>query len=367
MAIIEPYMAVGLITTVWGARTRADIERNIEHIHGVMKAAAWLSSLDYPVKYVAVPEGALQGFTDEVFDTDHAQFARESAIEVPGPETAMLGEIAREFGVYLVAQAKATDPDFEGLFFNIGFILDPQGEVILKHYKSSPLFPVEHSVCPHDVWDRWIELHGRSLDAFFPVADTPIGRLAVMMANEGSYPENARALAMNGAEVIYRPSYPHPATGNEFFEIQSRARALDNNLYVVAPNTGTYFLTPDSPWPVDTFGGRSFIFDYRGRVVGKHEYGGGSSYVAGVIDIEALRQHRASSQWTNWMKDLRTELYQLVYEEPIYPANLYADRKPYDHATYATEVNRPQVEKMHEKGIWIRPGTDGDAPGSADG
>ena len=230
MAIIEPYMAVGLVTTVWGARTRADITRNIEHIHGVMKAAAWLSSLDYPVRYVAIPEGALQGFTDEVFDTPHAEFAADSAIDIPGPETDMLGEIAREFGVYLVAQAKAKDPDFPGVFFNIGFILDPQGEVILKHYKSSPLFPVEHSVCPHDVLDRWIELHGRSLQSFFPVVDTPIGRLAVMMANEGSYPENARALAMNGAEVIYRPSYPHPATGNEFFEIQSQARALDNNL-----------------------------------------------------------------------------------------------------------------------------------------
>ena len=366
MPIIEPYMAVGLVTTVWGAQSRADITRNIEHIHGVMKAAAWLSSLDYPVRYVAIPEGALQGFTDEVFDTDHAQFAAESAIDIPGPETDMLGEIAREFDVYLVAQAKAKDPDFEGVFFNIGFILDPTGEVILKHYKSSPLFPVEHSVCPHDVWDRWIELHGRSLQSFFPVVDTPIGRLGVMMANEGSYPENARALAMNGAEVIYRPSYPHPATGNEFFEIQSRARALDNNLYVVAPNTGTYFLRPDSEWPVDTFGGRSFIFDYRGRIVGRHEYGGGSSYVAGVIDIEAMRLHRARSQWTNWMKDLRTELYQMVYEEPIYPRNLYADRKPYDHETYAREVNRPQVEAMHERGIWARPGRvagGGDAEG----
>jgi hypothetical protein len=54
-----------------------------------------------------------------------------------------------------------------------------------------------------------------------------------MMANEGSYPENARALAMNGAEVVYRASYPHPATGNEIFEIQSRARALDNNMYAL--------------------------------------------------------------------------------------------------------------------------------------
>ena len=34
MPIIEPYMAVGLVTTVWGAQSRADITRNIEHIHG---------------------------------------------------------------------------------------------------------------------------------------------------------------------------------------------------------------------------------------------------------------------------------------------------------------------------------------------
>ena len=57
---------------------------------------------------------------------------------------------------------------------------------------------------PHNVWDRWIELYGRNLDAFYPVADTAIGRLGFLMANEGSYPENARGLAMNGAEVVYR-------------------------------------------------------------------------------------------------------------------------------------------------------------------
>ena len=355
MPIIEPYMAVGLVTTVWGAQSRADITRNIEHIHGVMKAAAWLSSLDYPVRYVAIPEGALQGFTDEVFDTDHAQYAAESAIDIPGPETDMLGEIAREFDVYLVAQAKAKDPDFEGVFFNIGFILDPTGEVILKHYKSSPLFPVEHSVCPHDVWDRWIELHGRSLQSFFPVVDTPIGRLGVMMANEGSYPENARALALNGAEVVYRASYPHPATGNEIFEIQSRARALDNNMYVVAPNMGTYYLFPEETTPIDTFGGRSMIVDYRGRIVGKHLYGAGSSYVSGVVDVEALRDHRDRAQWDNWMKDLRTEMHRLIYDQPIYPKNLYADRAPFTHDEFRAQVTQPQIRKLQERGIWKRP------------
>jgi predicted amidohydrolase len=86
-----------------------------------------------------------------------------------------------------------------------------------------------------------------------------------MMANEESYPENARALALNGAEVIYRASYPHPATGNEYFEIQNRARALDNNVYVVAPNMGTYHLFAEENTPIDTFGGRSSIINYRVR------------------------------------------------------------------------------------------------------
>jgi hypothetical protein len=57
------------------------------------------------------------------------------------------------------------------------------------------------------------------------------------------------------------------------FEIQSRARALDNNLYVVAPNMGTYYRDADSDTPIDTFGGRSMVIDYRGRIVGKQEYG----------------------------------------------------------------------------------------------
>ena len=134
-----------------------------------------------------------------------------------------------------MAQAKARHPEIKDRFFNVGFILNPQGEVILQHYKVSPLFPVEHSVCPHDILDWWLARYGRNLDAFWPVVDTEIGRLGIMMANEGSYPENARALAMNGAEVVYRASYPHPATGNEIFEIQSRARALDTR---VLPEAG---------------------------------------------------------------------------------------------------------------------------------
>lgn len=349
------YTAVGLIPTVRGVRKRSEIQRNLDHIGHLIAAAAWLSSLDLPVRLVAIPEGALQGFTDEVFDLDHVTYARETAIDIPGPETRFLSDLAKHWNVYIMAQAKARHDAFPDRFFNVGFAIDPKGEVILKHYKLATLYPVEHSVTPHDVWDKWIELYGRTLDAFYPVVDTEIGRLGVLMANEGSYPENARGLAMNGAEIVYRAAYPHPHTGNEFFEIQNRARALDNNFYVIAPNMGTYYLDADADLPIDTFGGRSMIVDYRGRIVGQHLYGAGSSYVAGTIDVDALREFRTSVQWDNWMKDLRTEIYQLIYENPIYPKNLYSDRAPFTHAEFREQVIQRQIDLLVERGIWRRP------------
>src|SRR3954452_11007045 len=146
--MVEPYMAVGLVPTVRGIRTRADIQINLEHLRHLVKAAAWLSSLSIPVRLLAFPEGALQAFNDEVLDLDHATFARECAIDIPGPETDALGALAREYDTFIMAQAKARHPEWPDRFFNVGFILDPAGEVILQHYKVSPLFPSSTRCAP---------------------------------------------------------------------------------------------------------------------------------------------------------------------------------------------------------------------------
>ncbi len=97
------------------------------------------------------------------------------------------------------------------------------------------------------------------------------------------------------------------------------------------------------------------MIDFKGRIVGRQEYGAGSTYVSGVIDIEALRDHRARAQWDNWLKDLGTELYQLLYEQPIYPKNLYLDRAPMKHDEYRTKVIEAQIRLMHDRGIWVQP------------
>jgi hypothetical protein len=55
------------------------------------------------------------------------------------------------------------------------------------------------------------------------------------------------------------------------------------------------------------------------------------------------------------MKDLRTELFQLVYANPIYPKNLYLNRPPFTHAEFRKEVIDKQIQLMHDRDIWRRP------------
>jgi len=350
---IEPYMALALQPVMVGAKTRADITRNIDHITELAFAAKNVTEIELPVRLYSIPEGALQGFTDEIFDWDHVRYVRELAIDLPGKETEQLGQVARGLNAYLIAQAKVTHPEFPERFFNCAFVINPQGEVIHRHYKLQ-VFAREHSTVPHDVWDRWVSLYGGGLDAFFPVADTEIGRIGCLICMEGSYPETARGLAMNGAEIINRPSYPEPYVGNGLWEVQNRARALDNTAYMICPNPAAYAPTAESRFPLDMFGGKSMIIDYQGRVIGCHESGGAASYTGAIIDIEALREYRTRTLWGNWLKDLRTEQYRIIYDQPLYEKNRCLTTPPLRHAEN-DRVVRQAVQRMIDLGIYRKP------------
>src|SRR5436309_13317428 len=105
--MISPYTAVGLIPTVRGIRRREDIKINLEHLAHLFKAASWLSSLDLPVRLIAIPEGGLQAINDEVLDLDHATFALACATDMPGPETRSLVDLAHQESSNLIAHAHA--------------------------------------------------------------------------------------------------------------------------------------------------------------------------------------------------------------------------------------------------------------------
>jgi hypothetical protein len=267
---IRPYTAVGLVTTVWGIRHRSEIRRNIDHISHVIAAASWLSSLDLPVRLVAVPEGALQGFTDEVFDMDHEDVTRASA-----PSTSRRGDEAlgrwRRVERVPHGSGQGAAPGVPGPVLQRGFVIDPRA-VILKHHKVATLYPVEHSVTPHDVWDRWVELYGDAR-RLLPVADTEIGGSAIMMANEGRTRRTRAGLAMNGAEVSTGPRI-HTRTPATSTSRSRTAPGPGQQLLRGGPNLATYYLsrtrTPDRHVrrPLDDRG-------LQGPIVGGTLYGAG--------------------------------------------------------------------------------------------
>ena len=350
---MDRYTAVAVQSTFYNIQSREDVKRNLDHLAQGLRASFWLANLEYPAKLICFTEGAIQGFTDSVEDWDHVRSCRELMTTVPGPETDYLGEIARDLNAYIIGQIRAVEPEIiEDRYFNIAFIINPEGKVIHKYHKLQ-VYPNEPSTVPHDVWDIWVEKFGYSLDAFYPVCDTEIGRLGTLVCMDHSFPETARGLAMNGAEVIYMPGYPEPWVGRGWFELRARSRALDNTCYTLAPNPALAILTADTQHGWDITGGGTMICDYKGAVL-SHHAAGTDSFCSAIIDIEALRDFRDKSMFGNWLKDMRNEQYKVIYEEPIFPKNLFLNKPPPKQAE-RYELHRQSIRNLQERGVWTRP------------
>jgi len=135
--------------------------------------------------------------------------------------------------------------------------------------------------------------------------------------------------------------------------LQNRAHAHFNNVYMVCPNVGPVYVHPQMEHPYDIAGGNSHVVDYQGNVLG-HTASGANTFVAGIIDIEALRQFRTMNLNSNWMKDLRTEIFRRMYEEPVHPKNLWLDAEPLQHAD-VDEVYRANIDRLVARGSFTRP------------
>jgi hypothetical protein len=76
--------------------------------------------------------------------------------------------------------------------------------------------------------------------------------------------------------------------------------------------------------------------------------------VAAIFDIEALRQYRAMNLNSNWLKDLRVELFSKMYTEPIHPKNLWMNQDPWLHEK-VDEVYRQNIGCQVKRGTWAQP------------
>jgi len=358
--MVDPFSVVALSPRTFQVRERKDGVENVKRINRFMDTAVMVAAWEgAPVKLVVIPEMAIQGMIANIPGNrgKEAHFA----VTIPGPETDELAKKAMQLNTYIAAELyMVKDDDFKDRYFNVAFIIDPKGEVVYKRYKAtSDAYEggMLGNMNPHDVWDEFIEKKGNGdvMEAIFPVARTEIGNIGIVICHEGVYPEIARGLAMNGAEILIRPTLIEPAVMTGMWELQNRAHALFNSAYLVAPNLGPEVM--DDGGMQDLFGGQSMIVNPRGQIVAQQRgWTSGDSFVCTTIDIEALRRQRIANGLYNQFKDLRTEQYRAIYDKPIYPKNQYLDAPPTEGWLAREEATRARnIQTLIERGVLTPP------------
>ena len=93
---------MGLSTVIYGISERKQIRHNLETIEEAIHASVSMVNVNMPVKIISLAEGALTGFTDEIFDLPHVMAARDLFIDIPGEETEHLGRLAKLYDTYII-------------------------------------------------------------------------------------------------------------------------------------------------------------------------------------------------------------------------------------------------------------------------
>lgn len=368
--MIEPFAVAALSPRTFTVKERGDALANVKRINDFMDTAVMVAAWEgAPVRLVVLPEMAIQGMIANA--PGNREREAHFSVTIPGPETDELAKKARALDVYLAAELyMVKDPDFEDRYFNVAFIIDPSGEIIYKRYKAtSDAYEggMLGNINPHDVWDEFIAKKGNGdvMEAIFPVARTEIGNIGIAICHEGVYPEIPRGLALNGAEILIRPTLIEPAVMTGMWELQNRAHAMFNQMYVVAPNLGPE--VGEDGGMQDLFGGHSMIVNPRGTIVAQQTgWTSGDSFVCTTIDIEALRRQRMANGLYNQFKDLRTEQYRAIYDKPIYPKNQYLDTPPTEGWLAREDATRAaNIRTLVERGVFVPPSGAGETGNGA--
>jgi formamidase len=248
----------------------ATLSRLAERVARVRGIVPRVQLVMFPELHLPALPGAL--------DAHHAR-PRDLAVDVPGPLTEELGEIARANGVWLVPGSVYERGEGDRVH-NTCLVLSPDGELAASYRKVFPWQPHETSA----PGDRF---------ATFDIPD--VGRVGLSICYDGSFPETCRQLSWMGAEVVLQPTLTTTSDRNQEL-VMARANAIFNQLYVVSLNAG-------SPAAL----GRSLIADPEGLV--RLEAGDGEELLTDVLDLDAVtrvREHGTAGVSRLWDQTARS-------------------------------------------------------------
>jgi len=230
-------------------------------------------------------------FTTPYFCAEQQTRWYEAVEKVPDGKTVqMMQSVAKEKGMVLIVPIY--EEEISGIYYNTAAVIDADGKYLGKYRKTH---------IPHVAPGFWEKFYFRPGNLGYPCFDTAFARVGVYICYDRHFPEGARCLGLNGAEIIFNPSATVAGLSEYLWKLEQPAHAVANGYFVGAINrVGT-----EAPWNIGEFYGQSYFCDPRGQIIAEASRDKDELVVAD-LDMDKIKEVRNTWQF---FRDRRPDAY----------------------------------------------------------
>jgi N-carbamoylputrescine amidase len=215
-----------------------------------------------------------------------------------GPTVTRMREVAREHGIVLVVPWY--EEEQPGVYYNTACVIERDGTVLGKYRKTH---------IPHVGPCFWEKFYFKPGNLGYPVFDTSVGRVGLIICYDRHFPEVARELGIKGAEIVFNPSATVESLSRYLWELEQPAHAVANGFWMAASNR----VGVEAPLNPAKFYGSSYFCSPRGKIIAQASDSEDEVLVAD-LDLDEIREVRNTWQF---FRDRRPETYgELVAQLP---------------------------------------------------
>ncbi|MCH7813037.1 MAG: acyltransferase [Planctomycetes bacterium] len=207
-----------------------------------------------------------------------------------GPTTKLMCELAAKHRMVMVVPIY--EEDLTGVYYNTAAVIDADGSYLGKFRKMH---------IPHCAPGFWEKFYFRPGNLGYPVFDTQVGKVGVYICYDRHFPEGARCLGLNGAEIVFNPSATVAGLSEYLWKLEQPAHAVANQYFIGAINRPGL----EDPWRMGEFYGTSYLCDPRGQILVEAPRSEDAVIVAD-LDLDLIREVRNTWQF---FRDRRPDSY----------------------------------------------------------
>lgn len=213
-----------------------------------------------------------------------------SAEEVPGPTTELMSKYAKQYNMVIIVPIY--EKEQSGVYYNTAAVIDADGTYLGKYRKNH--IP---QVAP-GFYEKFFFKPG---NLGYPVFQTKYAKIGVYICYDRHFPDGARILGLNGAEIVYNPSATVAGLSQYLWKIEQPAHAVANGYFMGCINR----VGVEKPWSIGKFYGTSYFVDPRGQIV-KQGSEDNDELIIAEFDLNMIDEVRNTWQF---FRDRRPETY----------------------------------------------------------